>query len=63
MVYLSCLLQKEIIMKKVALLLVAVALMAACTGTRGKIGNQKVCMNDYLLGVISITELVAPCGK
>lgn len=61
--YLSYLLKKEIDMKKVALLLVAVALMAACTGTRGKIGNQKVCTNDYLLGVISISELISPCGK
>jgi len=58
---LSCLLTKEINMKKVALLLVAVALMAACSGTRGKIGNQKVCMNDYLLGVLSISEMVSPC--
>lgn len=56
-------LHKEFFMKKVALLLVACALMAACSGTRGKIGNQKVCTNDYLLGVISISELVSPCGK
>ena len=55
--------KKEINMKKVALLLVAVAFMAACTGTRGKIGNQKVCTNDYLLCVISISELISPCGK
>lgn len=47
-------------------LLIAVALLmtvSACTGTRGTIGNQKVCTNDYLLGVISISELFAPCGK
>ena len=48
-------------MKKIALLFVAVALMAACTGSRGKIGNQKVCTNDYLFGVISISEMISPC--
>lgn len=50
-------------MKKIILLAVACAFIAACSGTRGKIGNQKVCTNDYLLGVISISELVSPCGK
>jgi len=54
---------EEFYMKKVALLLVACALFAACSGTRGKIGNQKVCTNDYLLGVLSISEMVSPCGK
>ena len=49
-------------MKKLALVAVLLAL-SACTGTRGTIGNQKVCTNDYLLGVISISELIAPCGK
>ena len=55
--------KKGLKMKK---LLIAVALLmavSACTGTRGTIGNQKVCTNDYLLGVISISELFAPCGK
>lgn len=50
-------------MKKVLLVLCAAMFLAACTGTRGKIGGQKVCTNDYLLGVISIAEWVAPCGK
>ena len=47
-------------MKKLAILATVVAL-SACTGTRGKIGGQKVCTNDYLLGVISISELISPC--
>ncbi len=50
-------------MKKV-LIVVGVALfLTACSGTRGHIGGQKVCTNDYLLGVLSISELVSPCGK
>ncbi|MFV0626588.1 MAG: DUF4223 family protein [Alphaproteobacteria bacterium] len=49
-------------MKKLAVLAVLLAL-TACTGTRGTVGSQKVCTNDYLLGVLSISELVAPCGK
>jgi len=49
-------------MKKLAIVAVLFAL-AACTGTRGTIGNQKVCTNDYLLGVISLSEIVSPCGK
>lgn len=49
-------------MKKIAVIL-CLAALSACTGTRGMIGNQKVCTNDYLLGVISISELVAPCNK
>jgi len=49
-------------MKKVALVALLLAL-SACTGSRGHIGTQKICSNDYLLGVISITELIAPCGK
>ncbi len=50
-------------MKKLALLLVACALFVGCMGTRGTIGGQKVCTNDYLLGVLSISELVSPCNK
>jgi len=50
-------------MKKIILLAAACAFIAACSGTRGKIGNQKVCTNDYLLGVLSISEMVSPCGK
>ncbi len=52
-------------MKKLALVLVAVSMLAlsACTGTRGYVGGQKVCENHYLLGVISLSELIAPCNK
>ncbi len=50
-------------MKKVILLAFACALFVACSGTRGTIGGQKVCTNDYLLGVISISELISPCSK
>ncbi len=47
-------------MKKLAIL-AAVVTLSACSGYRGKIGGQKVCTNEYLLGVISISELVSPC--
>lgn len=47
-------------MKKLALIAMLFAL-SACTGSRGRIGGQKVCTNDYLLGVISISELISPC--
>ena len=50
-------------MKKSLLVLGLLLTLAACTGSRGKIGNQKVCTNDYLLGVISISEMVSPCNK
>ena len=33
-------------MKKLALVVVLLAL-SACTGTRGTIGSQRVCTNDY----------------
>lgn len=49
-------------MKKLAVLAVLFAL-SACTGARGTIGGQKVCTNDYLLGVLSLSEIVSPCGK
>lgn len=49
-------------MKKIAIVLCLMAL-SACTGSRGMIGNQKVCTNDYLLGVISISEMISPCNK
>ena len=29
----------------------------------GTIGGQKVCTNDYLLGVLSLSEIVSPCSK
>ena len=44
-------------------LLAVLFVVSACAGIRGTIGNQEVCMNDYLLGVISITEMVSPCSK
>ena len=52
-------------MKKLVLLAVALSVLtlSACTGTRGTIGNQKVCTNEYLLGVLSLSEIVDPCGK
>ena len=37
--------------------------LTACMGTRGKFGGQRVCENEYLLGVISIAEIIDPCGK
>lgn len=52
-------------MRKLIMLAVCISVLtlSACTGTRGKIGNQRVCTNDYLLGIISISEMVSPCGK
>lgn len=50
-------------MKKVIVVIGVSLFLAACSGTRGHIGSQKVCTNDYLLGVLSISELVSPCGK
>lgn len=50
-------------MKKICLFVLACALFAGCMGTRGTIGGQKVCTNDYLFGVLSLTELVDPCGR
>lgn len=58
----KCFFRKDYIMKKLAILAVLFAL-TACTGARGTIGSQKVCTNDYLLGVLSLSEIVAPCGK
>lgn len=49
-------------MKKLAIFAILFAI-TACTGTRGTIGQQKVCTNDYLLGVLSFSEMVSPCGK
>lgn len=48
---------------KIVMALTLALSLTACAGQRGTIGDQKVCTNDYLLGVISITELFAPCGK
>ena len=49
-------------MKIVALLALTLAL-TACMGTRGTVGGQRVCENEYFLGLISISELFSPCGK
>ncbi|MFI3241367.1 MAG: hypothetical protein R3Y43_02235 [Alphaproteobacteria bacterium] len=49
-------------MKALAILTVLFAI-TACTGTRGTIGGQKVCTNNYLLGVLSFAEMADPCGK
>ena len=53
-------------MKKVlmiAALILAVSTLSGCMGERGRVGGQKVCTNQYLLGVLSISEIVDPCGK
>lgn len=49
-------------MKKFAMIVVLLA-VCGCTGARGTIGSQKVCTNDYLFGVLSLTEIFSPCGK
>ena len=49
-------------MKIFAVLAVLFAL-TACTGDRGTIGGQRVCTNNYLFGVLSLSEIVDPCGK
>jgi hypothetical protein len=46
---------------KVIAISAALLALAACTGSRGTIGGQKYCSNDYLLGVVSISEIVSPC--
>ena len=48
---------------KISAVLVALIAVSGCAGTRGTIGNQEVCTNDYLLGVVSIAEMVSPCDK
>ena len=48
---------------RILALLALTLTLTACMGTRGKVGGQKVCENDYFLGVISISELFSPCGK
>lgn len=50
-------------MKKLVTIALALFALSACTGTRGTIGGQKVCTNDYLLGVLSFSEMVSPCSK
>jgi hypothetical protein len=52
-------------MKTIKILAAVAVLFAvsACTSTRGMIGNEEVCTNDYLLGVVSISEMVSPCNK
>ena len=52
-------------MRKLVMLALCLSVLAlsGCTGARGTIGGQKVCTNDYLFGVLSLSELVSPCGK
>ena len=47
---------------KFAAVIALLGMLTGCAGTRGMIGNEKVCTNDYLLGVVSITEMISPCG-
>jgi len=51
-------------MKKllVVALLVSALSLTACMGTRGYHGSQKVCENQYLLG-ISLIEVLSPCNR
>ncbi len=49
-------------MKYIVMLGLAFSL-SACMGSRGYVGGQKVCENDYLFGVLSISELFSPCNK
>ncbi len=50
-------------MLMVAALVLAVSTLSGCMGERGRIGGQKVCTNQYLFGVLSLSEIVSPCGK
>ncbi len=50
-------------MKKLIITIFTLFTLSACMGTRGRINGQKVCTNDYFLGVLSISELFDPCGK
>ena len=47
----------------VVALVLAVSTLSGCMGERGRIGGQKVCTNQYLFGVLSLAEIVSPCGK
>lgn len=53
----------ELNMKKIATIMFILFAVSACTGTRGVIGGQKVCTNEYLFGVLSFSELFDPCGR
>lgn len=48
---------------KISVLLAALVAVSACAGTRGMVGDEEVCTNDYFLGVVSIAEMVSPCSK
>ncbi len=50
-------------MRKILVVALLCMALSACMGERGRIGGQKVCTNQYLLGVLSIAEIVDPCGK
>ena len=52
-------------MKKMLVMAVAVLALAsltACMGIRGREGNNRICENEYFLG-ISLIEVVSPCGR
>jgi hypothetical protein len=50
-------------MKKLFVIAALALALSGCMGERGRIGGQKVWTNEYLLGVISIAEIIDPCGK
>jgi len=54
---------RSFIMKKLFVVAILALALSGCMGERGRIGGQKVCTNQYLLGVLSISEIVDPCGK
>ena len=55
----------SVLLKKNGNIMIFLVLLAltACMGSRGYIGEQKACENDYLQSVISLSELFSPCNK
>jgi len=45
-----------------AVTVLALTALTACSGVRGRDGSGKVCENEYFMG-ISLIEMVSPCGK